>query len=208
MKTKQLFLFLCLLPVHIFFAQDTKNDSLVWTLRNLDVAKFSNGVIIPQAKTDDEWAKAATDKTPAWCFYKNDPANGKKYGRIYNWYAVNDPRGLAPKGWHVASDEEWNKLIESLGGISEAGKKLKALKGWSQDGNGTNQHSFSVLPGGFRLNQAGTFNGLENATGFWTSTDSKPLSTASYSFTSQLSSLIRTTDNKGMGYYVRCVKDK
>jgi len=122
MKTKHLLLFLCLLPVRFFFAQDTKNDSLVWTLRNLDVAKFSNGVLIVQAKTDDEWAKAAADKTPAWCFYKNDPANGKKYGRIYNWYAVNDARGLAPKGWHVASDEEWSKLIESLGGISEAGK--------------------------------------------------------------------------------------
>ncbi|MFY7733742.1 MAG: FISUMP domain-containing protein [Bacteroidia bacterium] len=104
--------------------------SQVWMTKNLDVETFRNGDPIPHAKTEEEWKKAAENKQPAWCYYDNDPANGAKYGKLYNWYAVNDPRGLAPAGYHVPSDAEWEILENHLGGDEVAGKKMKSKSGW------------------------------------------------------------------------------
>ncbi|NQW25520.1 MAG: fibrobacter succinogenes major paralogous domain-containing protein [Cryomorphaceae bacterium] len=100
----------------------------VWMTKNLDVDKFRNGDPIPQAKTIEEWKTADYSKKPAWCFYNNDPANGAKYGKLYNWYAVNDPRGLAPVGYHVPSNAEWETLKNYLGNKAEYG--LKSSSGW------------------------------------------------------------------------------
>jgi uncharacterized protein (TIGR02145 family) len=97
----------------------------------LDVSTFCNGEIIPQAKTDEEWNRAGNDKQPAWCYYNNDLKNGAKYGKLYNWYAVSDPRGLAPTGWHIPTDEEFNELISFLGGNDQAAQKLKSNNGWA-----------------------------------------------------------------------------
>ena len=79
-------------------------------LKNLNVDKFSNGESIREAKTDNEWIDALNKKEPAWCNYKNIPTNGQKDGYIYNWYAVNDKRGLAPNGWHVITETEWTQF--------------------------------------------------------------------------------------------------
>ena len=81
-----------------------KIGTQTWATKNLDVSSFSNGETVHEARTDAEWQKAWEEGMPAWCYYKNDPANGTKYGRLYNFYAVNDPRGLAPVGWHIPSD--------------------------------------------------------------------------------------------------------
>ena len=105
--------------------KEVKIGNQIWTSRNLDVSSFSNGDPIPEAKTEEEWRAASSNQTPAWCYLENNPANGKKYGKLYNWYAVHDPRGLAPKGWHIPNNEEWSILIEYLGGEKKAGKKLK-----------------------------------------------------------------------------------
>ena len=110
----------------------------VWMTKNLDVAKFRNGDPIPEAKTDEEWVKAGENEQPAWCNYDNNPANGSKYGKLYNWYAVNDPRGLEPQGWHIPSNDEWTVLTDYLGGELNAGAKMKSKTGWAEDGNGTN----------------------------------------------------------------------
>ena len=100
----------------------------VWMTTNLNVDKFRNGDPIPEAKTNEEWERAGENHQPAWCYYENKAANGTKYGKLYNWYAVNDPRGLAPEGFHVPSDEEWTTLEEYLG--DDAGKKMKSKSGW------------------------------------------------------------------------------
>jgi len=102
----------------------------VWTTKNLDVATFRNGDAIPQAKTNEEWEAAGENKQPAWCYYENNTANGTKYGKLYNWYAVNDYRSLAPAGWHVPTDYEWTVLSTFLGGEAVAGKKMKSSSGW------------------------------------------------------------------------------
>ena len=99
----------------------------VWMTKNLDVSTFRNGDPIPEAKTDEEWEKAGENKQPAWCYYNNDPGNGEKYGKLYNWYAVNDSRGLAPVGYHIPSDAEWTILTDFLGGEDAAGNKMKSM---------------------------------------------------------------------------------
>lgn len=84
----------------------------VWMMKNLDVDKFRNGTKIPQARTREEWVKAGLMKKPAWCYMYNDPVIGMKMGKLYNWYAVNDKRGLAPKGWSIPTVEDWALLRE------------------------------------------------------------------------------------------------
>ena len=81
-------------------------------LKNLDVSKYRNGDDIPQVTDATTWANLTTG---AWCYYENNTANGTVYGKLYNWFAVNDPRGLAPSGWHIPSQAEWVTLQNCLG---------------------------------------------------------------------------------------------
>ena len=107
-----------------------------WMAENLNVSTFRNGDTILEVKTTEEWIKAGKEGKPAWCYYDNDTANGRIYGKLYNWYAVDDKRGLAPDGWHVATDEEWTTLSHFLGGEFTAGKKMKSLSGWKSRTSG------------------------------------------------------------------------
>jgi uncharacterized protein (TIGR02145 family) len=136
---------------------------------NLDVDHFRNGDRIPEAKTKEEWKYAGERGLPAWCYYDNDPANGRVYGKLYNIYAVNDPRGLAPEGWHMTSDREWDVLMDYLFGTEVAGGKLKetGTTHWQSPNHGaTNESSFSALPGGYRVSD-GAFYDLGIRAIFW-----------------------------------------
>jgi uncharacterized protein (TIGR02145 family) len=113
------------------FAQTVTIGTQVWTTKNLNVTTFRNGEPIPQAKTNEEWRLSYENKQPAWCYYGNDPANATKYGILYNKFAVYDPRGLPPVGYHIPSDREWYELIVFLGGETNAGKKMKSTSGWN-----------------------------------------------------------------------------
>jgi uncharacterized protein (TIGR02145 family) len=139
------------------YSQETcktvKIENLVWMLDNLDVSCFRNGDSIPEARTAGEWASAGQERKPAWCYYDNDSHNGGRYGKLYNWYAVSDPRGLAPGGWHVSTDAEWRRVTDFLGGEDAAGTMMKSSSGWEQDGNGTNSSGFTGFPGGCRPQQ-------------------------------------------------------
>ena len=180
----------------------------LWMAENLNVSRFRNGDIIPEVKTEDEWRKAISSNQAAWCYYDNDPANRAKYGKLYNWFAVNDPRGLAPKGWHVATGEEWLGLMEYLGGEKSAGAKMKFTSGWKddkgRDGNGSNSSGFAGLPGGERSSR---FYGLENNGMWWSSTENPPIyawSASVYYHSDELSIYYYNTAN---GKSVRCIKD-
>ena len=96
-----------------------------WMAQNLGVTRFRNGDPIPEATTTEEWKKADFNRTPAWCYYLNDPAYGPQYGKLYNWYAVIDPRELAPEKWKIPNEEEWLRLISFLGNKAKAGDQLK-----------------------------------------------------------------------------------
>jgi uncharacterized protein (TIGR02145 family) len=100
----------------------------IWMTENLNVSTFRNGDTIFEAKTDEEWVTAGKQGRAAWCFYNNEQANGIKYGKIYNWFAVSDPRGLAPIGWKIPEFEDFNILDTYLWG--DVGLKLKSASGW------------------------------------------------------------------------------
>jgi uncharacterized protein (TIGR02145 family) len=102
-----------------------------WMTENLNVSTFRNGDLILEAKTKEEWKKAGENKQAVWCYYNFDSKNEAKYGKLYNYYAVNDPRGLAPEGWHIPKNSEWYLLTDYLGGENKAGLKLKKASGWN-----------------------------------------------------------------------------
>lgn len=196
------------------YAQNLKTVTIgnqVWIAENLNVDKFRNGDPIPQAKTDEEWIDAGINKQPVWCYYKNDPANGVKYGKLYNWYAVNDSRGLAPEGWHIPTNEEWKGLIDYLGGNNIAGGKMKSTVGWNpyfnQPETATNESGLSGLPGGFRLYD-GRMEDIGSECYWWSSTES--LSTTAYHLTlSNIGNYVSPIDRKKeYGMSVRCTKDQ
>jgi uncharacterized protein (TIGR02145 family) len=142
----------------------------IWTAQNLNVDKFRNGEPIPQAKNSDEWIKAGAEGKPVWCYYENDPTNDAKYGKIYNWYAVNDPRGLAPLGWHVPDYNEWKELENYLATNGSVGIVMKSTHGWKENGNGNNTSFFNGLPCGNRTAK-GKFLNEGYYCWWWTSTD-------------------------------------
>lgn len=185
-------------------AEPVKIGKQTWSAENLDADNFRNGDPIPEAKTIEDWKKAGVEGKPAWCYYDNDPANGKKYGRLYNWYAVNDPRGLAPKGCHIPTDEEWKALSDSLG--KDAGTLMKNSLGWKENGNGTNACGFNALPSGYRY-ENGEFENLGAKAYWWSSTDLLTYSAWLRSISFINPDLYRFFSNKRLGLAVRCIKD-
>jgi uncharacterized protein (TIGR02145 family) len=181
----------------------------IWMTKNLDVSKFRNGDPIPEAKTEEEWKKAGENKQPAWCYYDNDPANGAKYGKLYNWYAVNDTRGLAPEGWRVPNDADWRAMHSYLGEESAA-SKMKTVSGWKQvpdmDGDGgNNQSGFSALPAGA---YSGTeFYELGLSTWYWSVSAQFPSVWLYYAFDNIQIYESQDAAMTSVAYSVRCIKN-
>jgi uncharacterized protein (TIGR02145 family) len=167
---------------------------------------FINGDLIPYIEGKEEWERAYENKQPAWCYYNNDPANGVKYGKLYNWYAVSDPRGLCPVGWHVPSDDEWTVLTNALGGANVAENKMKSKSGWKDNGNGNNSSSFSGLPGGFR-SSFGDFNDVGRDGSWWSTSGSGPTNAWTRSLYCNGGSPSRVSASKQGGFSVRCLRD-
>jgi len=135
-----------------------------WMAENLNVSTFRNGDIIPEAKTEEEWLKAGKEGRPVWCYFNNDPMVGNKYGKLYNWYAVIDKRGLAPKGWHITSSWEWSELVENLGGkqVSNEMSQMRYLD--------INSTKFNFTSGGSRnSNGDGKFDNPKEDDLWWNS---------------------------------------
>jgi uncharacterized protein (TIGR02145 family) len=176
-----------------------------WALVNLNVSTFRNGDSIPEARTNKEWVTAGESGKPAWCYYNNNPANGLKYGKLYNWYAVNDPRGLAPDGWTLSSDADWATLAKYLGGQGLASIKMKSTSGWSDGNNGTNESGFDGLPGGYRV-ENGIFLNFGSIGTWWSSTEGKSLSAIDH-YLALSGSLGRSSSPRQRGESVRCLRN-
>ncbi len=189
----------------------------IWMEKNLDIDNYNNGDIIPEVKDSATWV---TTTTGAWCYYKNDPALGAIYGKLYNWYAVTDPRGLAPTGSHVPTDTEWKTLEIFLGmkqvdadkvswrGTIEGGKlKETGTTKWITPNTGaTNLIGFSAIPGGSRSNYS-TFYTLNNFARWWSSTSYNESDAWRRSVTYNESTIDRYTAKKTNGFSVRCIQD-
>jgi uncharacterized protein (TIGR02145 family) len=140
-----------------------------WSASNLNVSRFRNGDIIPEAKTDEEWKNAGIKGKPVWCYFNNDPENAKLYGKLYNWYAINDPRGIAPLGWHVPGNRDWSTLVKNLIGVDIAGERLKSKTVWKSK-PGVDYFGFAALPGGFRDGD-GKFQGFGVKCQIWSNSE-------------------------------------
>jgi uncharacterized protein (TIGR02145 family) len=203
----------------------------VWLDKNLQTSKFNNGHLIFHAKTKEEWENAIKKKYPAWCYYDFDPVYGAKYGKIYNWYAVTDSRGITPNGFHIPHPTEWDELQDFIGYGNAS--SLKSKTGWGRnyqpncngvyDFNGDDLYGFSMLPGGYVsgiVNKKSTqsiFYELGFSTGFWTSKAIDELQAyslgldfssghiAEYNLCKEI--LTNPPSPKGAGYYIRCVKN-
>ena len=178
----------------------------IWMNNNLNVDEFRNGDPIPQVKTKEEWVEAGDNKQPAWCYYDNDPKNGKKYGKLYNWYAVNDSRGLAPSGWHIPNIEDWRELSNNQGGDMSAGVKLKSKSGWNSNKNSTNESKFNALPGGYRHND-GQFVEINYSGYWWTSSSYNSLNSWLRQLYYDNEKIFWFKYANGNGYSIRCVKN-
>ena len=185
-----------------FQPQQATIGSQIWMSRNLNVNRYRNGDTISEVQNDSSWANLTTG---AWIYYNNDNANSGIYGKLYNWFAVNDNRGLCPVGWHVPSDIDWTDLNNYLGGNSIAGYKMKSLNGWESGGNGDNSSGFIALPGGLRFKE-GFFYNIGSYGIWWSST--KDGDSARYRFISNESNYLNSDKvDRENGLSVRCVKD-
>lgn len=176
-----------------------------WAVANLNVNTFRNGDTIPEAKTNKEWVAAGDAGKPAWCYYNNDPKIGLIYGKLYNWYAVNDPRGLAPAGWTLPGDADWAKMINYLGGPGPAGGKMKSTSRWNEGSNGTNESGFSGFPGGYRV-ENGTFQNIGSIGIWWSTVENNPPSAIDH-YLSMSGSCNRSNSPKQRGESVRCIRN-
>ncbi len=182
--------------------------SQIWMVENLKATKFRDGSTIPNVTDDSQWGLLTT---PAWCNYKNETKNGAVFGRLYNWHAVNDPKGLCPAGWRVPTDAEWTALIDFVGGRTVAGGKLKESGSQNWYGAnvfGTNEYGFTALPGDFRPSNGIIVYHMFNSCYFWSSTPVSPTSsTAYYNWIPYSDKIVtRASTDKKVGYSVRCIK--
>jgi uncharacterized protein (TIGR02145 family) len=140
----------------------------IWMLENLDVSYFRNGDVIPEVSDFEEWRKAGQNGKPAWCYYDNDSILGQKHGKLYNWYAVTDPRGLSPVGFHVPNKDEWEILYKTF----EDATLTNGMNFWLDDvQDGSN--GFRAIPSGGRFQEAAIdfFYYLNIEAWWWCTTD-------------------------------------
>ncbi len=187
------------------------NCNQIWTKSNLNTSHYRNGDGIPQVTDPIAWAKLTTG---AWCYYNNDPVNGATYGKLYNWYAVHDSRGLAPTGYHIPTDGEWTTLTTCLGGENVAGGKMKSTTLWN-DGllinptyiiRATNSSGFSALPGGYR-NSNGEYFYIKDYGYYWSSSEFNTEMAYDRYLVFHSNAVSREGINKSNAWSVRCLKD-
>ena len=183
-----------------------------WMEKNLDVLTYRNGDVIPQVTDEKAWAALTTG---AWCYFNNDPSGyGVIYGKLYNWYAVNDPRGLAPQGWHIATSDELATLRTTLGGSTVAGAKMKTTTRWTtpiplyKGAGATNESGFSGLPGSYRDSDGTFFNFIGQEGYWWTATEFNTTIAYHYQLGKDFDNAVwGKILNKKRGFSVRCVRD-
>ena len=188
-----------------------------WFAENLRSENYENGDAIPAGLSDSEWQNTNSGAIVVYgedvgCDNRSpdidacDPTQSlDEYGRLYNWYAVDDARSLCPSGWHIPTDGEWTVMTDHLGGESIAGGQMKTDYGWYNGGNGTNSSGFSGLPGGTRATNGYFFFAGED--GYWWSFSPNGSLAWYRALLSYSGNVFRSSSSQRFGYSVRCVRD-
>ena len=189
--------------------------------QNLRSESYENGDAIPSGLSGSEWESTSSGAVAVFgegnsdCYNYSPDGDAcdeawslSEYGRLYNWHAVDDARGLCPSGWHVPSGDEWTVMTNELGGESTAGIKMKNTYGWNNGGNGTNSSGFSAIPGGY-FTQDGTNYDDGGWAGYWWSSslndDNIVRSWARYLY-NDVQNVVRGSSNQHFGFAVRCIQ--
>jgi uncharacterized protein (TIGR02145 family) len=191
-------------------------NTQLWMAENLKTTSYNDGTAIPNITDNTAWIQL---NTGAYCDYDNTPTNSTIYGRLYNWFAVdnnaatkvasNGGKNVCPTGWHVASDAEWTTLTDFLGGEAVAGGKLKetGTTHWTTPNTGaTNETGFTALSGGRRDVYGNSIN-LGETTNWWSSMDYSTTSSYGRQMYHDYSDVDRSYDGKEIGFSVRCSRD-
>ncbi len=169
-----------------------------WFAENLRSDNYRNGDAVQGYLTNGQWTSTIAG---AQAVYENDPKHVSTYGRLYNWYAVNDPRGLCPSGWHVPSDQEWDALANAVSVNKAVGERLK-----TKDWGGVDSHGFSARPGGGRYASNGRFYS-SRLSGYWWSSSTRKSDACNRSLHSGFSNFYQGIDDANSGFSVRCIID-
>lgn len=184
----------------------------VWMQKDLAVVIFRNGDSIQQARSISEWKNLSMiEKKPVWCYANFDSGNAQ-IGKLYNWFTVNDPRGLSPVGWRIPAESDYDQLIRFLGGGDLAGVRMKSKVAWASDstGAGTDEYGLCYLPTGIVLNY-GAFKENEGKSKWWTSTpsayrwNSRALYFGESSVAKRFGYAGMSSESQDMGFAVRCI---
>lgn len=211
---KILILCLVLLSGSIYCQNTVQLGTQTWMTKNLDITQFKNGDPIPQAQTDEAWQKAGFSGKAAWCYVTITNEDGvnqelKRYGKLYNSFAINDPRGIAPEGWRISTTDDWGYIEQYVSGSNFQLSDLISVKDWDTLG-GTNKTGLNIEPAGWRDVGCG---GVGGSVTYWCEAIIDP--TADETTTNTLSVVQYEDGSIGfqygetswiMGHYVRCVK--
>jgi uncharacterized protein (TIGR02145 family) len=180
----------------------------VWMAQNLRSTTYANGDPIPNVTDNTAWTQLTTG---AWAHYQNNASYENPYGKLYNWYAVVDPRNVCPTNWHVPTDAEWTVLSDYLGGENVAGGKMKSTgtQYWPAPNTGaTNESGFSGLPGGNRYGDVGGYFTNLGTNGYWWSASESGAENAWNRLLYTINAGVHRDPNfKRFGFCVRCVRD-
>ena len=192
-----------------------------WFAENLRTTTYLNGDVIPAGLTDGDWSSTTSGATAVYgeddgCDNYSPDIDAcdetqslAEYGRLYNWYAVDDARGLCPSGWHVPTDEEWTDLedfISAQGFSGTEGTALKSTYGWSNSGNGTDDFGFSALPGGLRNGSSG-YSDVAGDYGYWWSSSPSGGNAWYRYLNGYFPDIYQDSVNPRSGFSVRCLRD-
>ncbi len=197
------FFMLCLMKLSAQELETIQIGYQTWMQKNLDEERFRNGDVIPEVTNWEEWMRAGENEKPAWCYFDNDSILGQKHGKLYNWYAVMDPRGLSPVGFHVPNKDEWEILFKTF----EDATLTDGIDFWLDDVQ--NDHKgFRAIPSGGRFNEAAVefFYYLNIEAWWWTTSDMDKNVAYCVNYDVKYDVLIFDY-YKDVGISVRCIKD-
>ena len=197
------FFMLCLMKLSAQELETIQIGYQTWMQKNLDEERFRNGDVIPEVTNWEEWMRAGENEKPAWCYFDNDSILGQKHGKLYNWYAVMDPRGLSPVGFHVPNKDEWEILFKTF----EDATLTNGIDFWLDDVQ--NDHKgFRAIPSGGRFHEADVefFYYLNIKAWWWTTSDMDKNVAYCVNYDVKYDVLIFDY-YKDVGISVRCIKD-
>jgi uncharacterized protein (TIGR02145 family) len=188
--------------------KEIKIGDQIWSAENLNVNTFQNGDLIPQAVNINDWINSGLKMEPCWCYYQNDVAKGRKFGKLYNWFAVNDSRKLAPYGWEIPTGQDFTQLALFLEDKEFNGIKLKNYDFIKDNKKWARHVGFCTIPGPMVDNYFEFYERF--AYGCWWSLDESSKKNFSYAYHQILNSDFDCFESnyieKSYGLPIRCMK--